>query len=468
MSLDTLYRRSPIWAQNLFLNAYAFQLARYRQGTAYRAMLARLLESQWSSREQLDAYRDERIRAVVRTAFERSTFYRRLFRDAGLTPDDIRGAQDLSKLPLLTKDVVRSHGAELLTANGPARDWRHGHTSGTTGSPLSLWYDRMTCVVNDAADRRQKLWGGMKDGDWIGVLLGRVIVPIDEEHPPFWRVNRVHRQIWFSSFHMKEENLDLFVAEMRHRRLRFLEGYPSTLFILAQHLIRRGQELPMTAVFTSSETLHAVQRETIEAAFGCRPYDFYGHAERAIFATECEHHDGKHLAEEYGYTEVVDGEGRAVPDGEPGYLVGTSLHNMAMPMIRYRAGDVSRILREPCACGRTLRRIAGVTTKAEDIIVTPDGRMISPSVLTHPFKPFPQILKSQLVQDRYDHVLVKIVPSNDFTPGDQQVLISEIAMRLGPGVKVDVQLVDDIPAEASGKFRWIISRVRHPAHFAWS
>ncbi|MDP9203232.1 MAG: hypothetical protein M3P26_15050 [Gemmatimonadota bacterium] len=267
---------------------------------------------------------------------------------------------------------------------------------------------------------------------------------------------------------MTEENLGSYVGEIARRELTFLEGYPSTLFILAQYLVRRGQTLPMRAVFTSSETLHDVQLETIVAAFGCRPFDFYGHAERTIFATECEKHDGKHLAEEYGFTEVVDEDGQPVPEGKLGYLVGTSLHNTAMPLIRYRTEDISSIRREPCECGRTLIRIQGVTTKAEDVVITPEGRMISPSILTHPFKPYPQIIKSQIVQDEIDHLRVKIVPSDAFTTDHQRTLRAALSSRLGESMRIDFELVKDIPNESSGKFRWIISRVEHPIHFSWT
>jgi phenylacetate-CoA ligase len=285
--------------------------------------------------------------------------------------------------------------------------------------------------------------------------------------PPFWHSNRVQRQVWFSSFHMSDDNLALYVAEIRRRRLRFLEGYPSTLFILAKHVVQSGQQLPMQAVFSSSETLHDVQRETIERAFDCRLFDFFGHAERAIFAAECEAHAGKHLAEEYGFTEVVDEEGNAVPDGQLGYLVGTSLLNHALPLLRYRTSDISALTREPCTCGRTLLRIQNIATKAEDIVVTPDGRMISPSILTHPFKPFDQISKSQVIQEKPDHIVVKIVPTSTFTQEQEQLLTAGLQQRLGPKVRVEVQLVSDIPREPSGKYRWVISKVAHSHRFSW-
>ena len=386
---------------------------------------------------------------------------------AGVHPSDIERAGDLVKLPLLTKKTVRERGTELLTREKPRVGWHHGHTSGTTGSPLSLWYDRHTCVMTNAVDWLQKSWAGMRPEEWIGVLLGQVVVPPEQTEPPFWRPDFVQRQLWFSTFHMNEENLQDYLDEIRRRELHYLEGYPSTLFILARYLERQGETLPMEAVFTSSETLHEVQREAIEGAFQCDIFDYYGLAERVLFAAECEAHEGKHVAEPYGHVEIVDREGRPVDTGERGFLVGTSLHNTAMPMIRYRTTDVSAILEERCECGRALPRIDDVTTKAEDIVVTPEGRLISPSVLTHPFKPLESILKSQIVQDRPDYVRVKVLPSESFGSDEEKQLLAGLQERLGPSVRIEVEKVDELPPEPSGKFRWVVSNVDHDYRVEW-
>jgi phenylacetate-CoA ligase len=465
---ETIYRGVPVWAQQVFLNAYAFQRERHRYGARGHQAVARILDRERWSLEQIGEFQDRQIRAVVTAAYAGSRYYREVMDGLGLRPSDIRGVHDLPRLPLLTRDVVRNRPPDLMTAARPRRGWIHGHTSGTTGSPLGIWYDRQTCVENMAQDTRQKLWAGKRPEDWIGVFLGRVIVPPGQRRPPYWRVNLVQRQVWFSSFHMSEAALERYLAEIRRRGLRFLEGYPSTLFVLARYLERRGETLPMTAVFTSSETLHAVQREAIERAFACPIFDFYGLAERVIFAAECEAHGGRHVAEDYGFTEVVDEEGHSVPDGEWGFLVGTSLHNVAMPMLRYRTKDVSRIVTAPCLCGRPARRIDAVTTKAEDIVVTPDGRLISPSILTHPFKPFDQIVKSQIVQDAPDRIVVRIVPSAQFTEEHQRTLIEGLRLRLGEEVQVTISIEDDIPPERSGKFRWVVSRVDSAYAVPWA
>jgi phenylacetate-CoA ligase len=460
-----VYQHAPAWLQTVLLNAQAARLHRERYGPTFEALEAAWDRSQWWEPARLRDWQAERLREIARVAYERVPFYRRRFDACGVRPEEITGPEDLRRLPVLTKADVREAGPGLLTR--PASALVHGHTSGTTGSPLSLWYDRAMCIANNVADWRQKGWAGMRRDAWCGVFLGRVVVPITVRRPPFWRRNYLHRQVWFSSFHLSEANLAIYVQEIRRRRLRFLEGYPSTLYILASYLRRRGERLPMQAVFSSSETLHAVQRETLAAAFECPVFDFYGLAERMAFAGECETHDGKHLFDEYGVTEIVDDAGEPVAPGQRGWLVGTTLWNQGMPLIRYRTSDLTARLLEPCACGRGLGRIAAVTTKAEDIVVTPDGRYVSPSVLTHPFKPFHQLLKSQVIQDSVDRLHLKLVASDAFTPAHCAALVAGLRERLGEGMEVSVEMVDDIPPEPSGKFRWVISRVAHGCAVPW-
>jgi phenylacetate-CoA ligase len=464
---EAMYQRSPVWLQNLLLNLHASRIMLHRYDHPYREAVSALLAQEGWERKRIEAMQLQKLQRVVRFAYDRSPYYRGAMDERGLRPSDLKDIRDLSLWPLLNKAIVRERGSELMTAKKPPRGWLHGHTSGTTGSPLGLWYDRDACRMNNAVDRQFKIWAGLGKKDWIGLLLGRVVVPIQNTRPPFWRVNRVHRQVWFSSFHLSDQYLRHYVREMERRGLRFLEGYPSTLYVLAKFLLQQGRVLPLEAVISSSETLHGLQREAIEAAFQCKLYDFYALAERVIFAGECGHGSGKHLAETYGFTEVVDEEGHPVPEGETGYLVGTSLHNTAMPMIRYRTGDVSAIVPEPCPCGRTMRRVRDVSTKAEDIVVTPDGRQISPSILTHPFKPLEHIEVSQIIQERIDHLLVKLVPSGDFTQDEENTLIATLRERLGEGMVIEVRQVAEIPREPSGKLRWVISHVDHSCALTW-
>jgi phenylacetate-CoA ligase len=463
---DRIYQGAPNWLQTALLNAYAYRLRLRRAGGQFRALQAEWDASEWWDATRLRELQDLRLRELIEFTYSRVPFYRKHWDAYGVNINQVQSAADLAKLPVVTKADIRRTGDEILR-DGTRRGLFHGHTSGTTGSPLSLWYDRDMLVVNNVAHWRQRRWAGCDQQDWCALFLGRVVVPTDRTAPPYWRADHAERHLWCSSFHLSEENLHLYVRELRKRGIRFIEGYPSTLFILARHLLRQGQTLPMTAIFTSSETLHAVQREAMVAAFQSPVFDFYGSAERVIFAGECSEHTGKHLFDEYGITEVTEPGGAPVAQGTQGLLTGTSLWNHGMPMIRYQTSDVTRLLTDRCACGRGLGRMANITTKAEDIIITPDGRFISPSVLTHPFKPFDQIIKSQVVQDAADHVTVSIVASASFTAAQCAELESGLRVRLGERMRVETRMVDDIPPETSGKFRWVVCRVPHDRAVNW-
>lgn len=462
---DRLYQGAPTWLQTVLLNGYAAKLHRERFGSAFHALMRQWDESQFWDESRVTDLQDEGVRSIVRHAGARVPFYRELWSRHGVNVMQVQGVADLPLLPTITKVDIRAAGERMLAVS--AASLTHGHTSGTTGTPLSLWYDQAMVVASNAADWRQKRWAGLELGDWCATFFGRVIVPVEQTLAPYWRANYVQKQLWCSSFHLAEATLPQYIAEIRRRGIRFLEGYPSTLYILASYLQRRNETLPMRAVFTSSETLHAIQREAFTAAFECPVFDFYGHAERVIFAAECDRHAGKHVFDEYGVAEIIDDDGRPVAADAPGMLTGTTLWNRGMPIIRYRTGDVSAHNRTPCACGRGLGRLVDVATKAEDIVFTPDGRFISPSVLTHPFKPFDQLRKSQIIQDAPDHVLVKLVASAAFTPAHRAQLEASLQLRLGNAMRIETEVVDDIPAEKSGKFRWVICQVPHASRFDW-
>ena len=223
--------------------------------------------------------------------------------------------------------------------------------------------------------------------------------------------------------------------------------------------MRTGQTIPLSAALTTSETLDPQQRELIERAFECRVFDFYGQAERVVFATECERHEGHHVNLDYGIQEIVNARGEPVREGEMGWIAGTSLHNLAMPLIRYVTSDVTRLRMKQCSCGRSFPLMEDVTTKAEDIVVTKDGRYISPSTLTHPFKELENVAMSQIVQESPDELIVKIVRADGFDDRQADVLMASLKERVGVGMHIRIEYVPEIQPSGSGKFKWVISKV---------
>ena len=459
---SALYAAAPVWGQNLMLTAFSTVLERERYRGRFPEFQALLTRTEWASQAELEAYQDERLRLVVAHAYEHVPFYRRRFDDLKLTPADVRCRADLPKLPCLTRDDIRQHFDDLRSRAFPARALRTGHTSGTTGTPLTIGYDRDTVWMTYAVFDRHYRWAGCRlgpDGDRIAVARGNVIVPLDQRRPPFWRTNHRHHQLLLSSFHLSKGNLPAYFDALAAFRPAVMDGYPSTLFLLAKYLQTKGEYFPVKAAITSSETLYEFQREVIEERFQCRVFDYYALAERAVFSHECDRHEGHHLAMEYGVAEVTDADGMPLPRGEVGRLVGTSLHNLAMPLIRYVTNDRTALRPGRCSCGRNLELMEDVTTKAEDVLTLGDGRLISPSVLTHPFKPLDCIEGSQIVQTEPNAVVVRLIPRKSYTAAHTTQLVSDLKARLGDDVTVDVQFVEQLEISKNGKFKWVISRV---------
>ena len=461
-SFQTFYNIAPYWLQNILLNAYSLRIHQERYGIPFKRAREELNKTQWYTSEQIHDYQTERLRALVKHAYDTVPFYRSRYEKHGVIPDDIKELGDITKLPIISRDDIRAHGHDLISSRYSKRELMHGHTSGTTGSPLSFYWDKQTCVYNNAVDWRQKEWAGVRYGDRMTLLLGRTVVPTNKTKPPFWQHDHIHNMLWMSSFHLTGEYLKYYIKKLREYKPAAIEGYPSTMYILARHLKSVGETLPVKAVFTSSETLLPQQRDIMEERFQAPVFDFFGMAERVAFATQCAEAHEYHLNFEYAINEIVDGNGNPLEDGTEGYLVGTSLLNYGMPFIRYKTSDITSIHTGQCACGRFMPRFNGVSTKDEDIVVTPEGKLVSSSVLTHPFKPLDSVEESQIIQEQIDCLKIKILRREGYSENDSAHLISALRERVGPTMRIELEFVESIPRTKSGKFRWVISKVPLP------
>ena len=460
--LKRLYDFCPVSFQNLLLTGYSTILDRQRYAGQYDSFQKSMAQTQWQGLSELKEFQDEKLRIIVNHAFKTVPYYREIFDRRKLKPGDIKTQNDLNKLPLLTREDIKRNFKHLISSDFNHRKLKYGHTSGTTGSPLEIGYDDSVVYATYAALDRQYEWAGCRlarNGDRIAVLRGNVIVPLSQKSPPFWRHNKLHNQLMLSSFHLSPQNLPFYMEEVEKFSPAVLDGYPSTLYVLAKFLKNNARKYPARAAISSSETLYDFQRETIEESFQCKVFDYYALAERNVFATECDRHEGHHLCMEYGISEILDRNNEPLPKGQSGWLVGTSLHNFGMPLIRYVTNDMTALREQNCSCGRELELMEDVTTKAEDTLTLRDGRMISPSVLTHPFKPLNSVEASQIIQKEHDRIIIKVVPRQDYSQADTAHLIREMKARLGDDVRVEIQMVDQLERSSSGKFRWVISEV---------
>lgn len=395
------------------------------------------------------------LHRTLLTAIRKLPYYRHIRADFPVerAPEVLR-----ERFPIIDRQALLRNRAALYPHRGRFRPWDIvGRTSGSTGTPLSILRSPNSVLMENAFLRRHWAWGEYRAGMPRATLRGDLVVPVDRAAPPFWFRNRYNNQLLVSSRHLREECVDAIIDELERFGPRMLQAYPSTAYALAQFLERRGRRLRIPVVFTASEPLYPHQRELIGERLGAKVMDMYGMAERVAYATECEH-GSLHLNADYSYVELVEEDGR--PARDAGYVVGTTFHNHAMPLVRYRLTDRTRWKPGACPCGRPFPLIEPVSGKWEDAIFGSDGAFVSPSVLTFVFKGLRNIRKSQVAQVAPAQWEVRVVPEPGFGPDDRQQLIDNIRNLVDPRVAVRVALRDDIPSTPAGKYRWVVNESR--------
>ncbi len=461
-----IYGRLPAVLQSAVISWHGARILKERFTPEFDAWKEFLDESQWYSGEEMTAWQDERLRRLIVHAYETVPYYREVMDREGLKPDDIRGRRDLWKMPVLERETVRARPRDLLSTAVPKRERRTTTTSGTTGTPLELVWDWNVCMANHACAFRIRDWADFAFGKPYATSLGRPVVPVERRKPPFWRYNRPWNQLFLSPLHVSAENLPIYIRELRRRGIKALEAYPSTAYFLACSLKANGETLPLECVFTSGEPLMRAERQLIEERFETEVFDGYSQSERVAFTSECERHEGHHIFREYGIVEVLDRDREPVGTGEMGELVATSLHNHAMPFIRYAFNDTVLTTDRMCSCGRKLPLLGGITTRQEDILITADGRVMPPISLAYWTFLVPGIERAQLIQHDPGEIRARAVRKEPFTEAEREELVKYFQTKFGPEIRVILETVDDIPLSPRGKFRRVISTVPLPDVFA--
>lgn len=458
--LQRFYFGLPYVLKNGLSSAYGLIQRGRRQGRYFRSHLAFLERSQWLPNHELERFQLGRVRDFLVFSGRHSSFYAELFRKAGFDPDKMRSLEDLRRLPLLSKNSLRDNLSAILPDSLRRLRPIWAHTSGTTGKGLRF-PESLESFQREYAFRVQSYsWGGTTRGERWAFCAGHPVASPSRERPPFWIHDLANNMLMMSSYHLSEKNLPSYIEALRIFRPSMISGYPSSITLLARANEAQGRPVQVPCIVTSSETLFDHQRERIGHSFGGRVFSYYGNAERSAVISQCEQ-GTYHLRMEHSFVELLDENGEPCPDGKEGQLVCTAFGNFATPLVRYRIGDVAVFDRTArCACGRggiVVNRIAG---RAEDYILTPEGRYVGR--LDHLFKNAIRVRVAQIVQDRTDSVTVRIVPEPGFDKRDENEIYQEARLRLGPTIQINFEYAAEIPRTKSGKFRFVVSNRADP------
>ncbi|MEZ4387917.1 MAG: AMP-binding protein [Candidatus Krumholzibacteriia bacterium] len=411
--------------------------------------------SQTWPRERILAEQDRRIRELIQAAWAGSEFYRDLFTAAGVTPADIGGKADLGRLPMVSKDMLREAYPDRVTLSTRFRT-REYSTSGSTGRPFALLIDDDSMSQARALMLLRTRYAGWDFGEpmfqtGMAVERGRMKALKD----------RLLRVTYRSAYDLSPAVLDAYLEVIEAGKLRFLAGYAQSLHLLAERALAVGFNHRCRAAVTWGSNLLPQYRRSIRQAFGCETFDSYGVGEgmqiaaQSVHSGELMHQFCLHVA-----AEIVDREGQPVPDGERGEILLTRLNAGAMPLIRYRIGDMGRAAAEGRATGPiNLPLWSGIDGRVSDIVYTPSGNQLIVEFFFGIFQYAPTITLFQVVQTRLDTLEIKICVAPDFEPAHWQEVADAIHAKGDPDLRLEMQVVGDIPLEISGKRRFVISRI---------
>ncbi len=318
--------------------------------------------------------------------------------------------------------------------------------------PLEVFRSFDSVLWEQAFAYQHWQWAGHAPKSRQVVLRGDLVVPIEQRHPPYWLNDRVANCLYISTRHLNEFTAPVIADAIADFGARQLRAYPSAAYVLARLASDHQLNITFDSVQTSSECLYPAQRQLIEQAFGAQVFDLYGMAERVAFGMECEH-GRMHMNSHYAHVEILDAAGR--PTEGVGQLVGTTLHNLVMPLLRYRLNDSAQWDRRPCPCGRSYPVITGLVGKIEETVFDLDGREVSPSVITFAFKGIEGIAKSQVAQVARDRWELRLVPGPGYAEDCARKLLSNMTELVSARLNTSICLCEDIPNLPSGKFKWV-------------
>ena len=430
-----------------------------------RFQFGRVLDkTQWFPPKDIAKLQNQNLRFLIKHAYDTVPYYNRVFRKIGLTPGDVKTVEDLPKVPVLTKEDVRLNSADLVSHGFPANRLVP-YTSGGSGDQLKFYVTKKQLSWEIAAEFRAYGWADYMLGDNCFMFWASPIDLSKYKNVQKRFSLKLEHVFIANTYILSNQVLAKLAALLLARRPKIVKGYTSSIYLMAKYLVDKGIDgVRPKAVITTAETLFDSMRETIEKAFGCEVFDFYGSREVGGLAAECEAHSGYHVSAENVAMEFIKDE-EQVGTNEKGVILVTSLRNYGMPFIRYRLGDVGSPSEEVCECGRGLPLISNIEGRISDFMAIYDkklGRVIPVGPI------YPLIIYGlmkvplrsvRVVQNAVNKLEIKAVKNEGYSQKHTDYLINQIHNALGEDIQIEFEFLDSLAPLPSGKRSTFISKV---------
>ncbi len=416
-------------------------------------------QSQWLSADALEEMQLKKLKYFLQDVKTHVPYYQQLFDKLGFEPENIESLQDLAQLPLTTKTVIREN-IDALKADDAVGLSRF-NTGGSSGEPLIFYIGKKRVSHDVAAKWRATRWWGVDIGDPEIVIWGSPIELGAQDKVRMIR-DKLLRTHLLPAFEMSTEKVAGFIDEIQRIKPKMLFGYPSALAHIASQAEKTSEKLDNLGIkvaFVTSEKLYEHQRQIIEKVFACPVANGYGGRDAGFIAHQCPE-GNLHITAEDIIVEIVDSNGQVLPKGDSGEIVVTHLATRDFPFIRYRTGDIGVLGTENCACGRGLPILKEIQGRTSDFIIAQDGTVLHGLALIYVLRDMEGLEEFKIIQHTKDKTEVQLVTNNQYSVDNEKEIIETFKNRLGQAVEIDIQYVQKIQKEKSGKFRYVVSHVK--------
>ena len=429
--------------------------------------LAVLRKLEFAGAEAVRSLHEQRLAALLRHAWRTTDYYRQVLAETGVVWGD--GAVDLSRfadIPFLTKDIIRDEFDRLTSRALPKGRRPYLNSSGgSTGQPVRFLQDSSYWDANIATrlsqfryygkelgDRELKIWGSEYD-----LIKGLESLA---SRAKSWLYNRRSEQC----FSLPEARIREIVHGINQFKPKTIFAYRDGIDVVAQYVNRHGLEVHRpAAIFCGGGTIYEHIVASIEQAFHAPVVSIYGSREMGAIACQCPQRGGLHVSMNSHRVEAIDKNEQPVLD-EEGELAVTSLHNYAMPFIRYRIGDRAAALSKPCPCGRNSPMLGTISGRVVETLVNAQGDKIDGLFVIHLIGVVAAtegyVRRFQVVQEAPDQLIINMILDQGATPDSVRAKLTGISekIRLLMGAKchIDYRFVDEIPLTSSGKHPYVV------------
>jgi phenylacetate-CoA ligase len=430
--------------------------------TPIRATLREALVNQHRGIDQLHSLQLAKLQNIVKFAEENCPFYADSFRRANMTAAHLNSLGDIRKFPFVGKMDLAANLSTLRSGKPVGKEFL-GSTSGSTGVASVFYYDSLHITWVLASQARGRSWWGLHRGDLELVLWGRPLSDSERTEFKTWLKYRLRNSVQFSTFReFDDKEADRVLQSIRRWRPKLIYGYGSSIARVADYMHRNGlrlsdRERPVIVEFTA-DTMYPQEIEVATEVFNAPVLSAYGASECGGVAQQCKF--GRlHTSVDQALVEFLRPDGSAAEEGETAEIVLSTLNNFAMPLIRYRVGDLGSFSNETCECGLNLPIMTLQAGKAVDLITTSTKTKVSAHTLDYINlyllkRGIRGVRQYYVEQQSPDGFELSVVRDQQFDPQAVNVFVSKMKELLGSSIEVRTKFVENIPLEPTGKRRY--------------